>query len=265
LELTTSELSEELMTYDMHNKTILITGGSAGIGLATAIAFAREGANVAIASRNPVSGMAAKRTLDGVSSTAIWIHADVTQPDQVESMVRTVVDTYGKLDYAFNNGGSGGRGGPFLDLQEEDWNRTIDGFLKSAWLCMKCEIPEMLKAGGGAIVNNASVDGKRAYAGDSFYSAAKHGLLGLTKSVAMQYAGQGIRINAICPAWTHTPSVEELFAKDASIKGQAIQHMPIGRIGKPEEIAEAVLWLCSDKASLVVGAEFAVDGGYLMV
>jgi NAD(P)-dependent dehydrogenase (short-subunit alcohol dehydrogenase family) len=132
-------------------------------------------------------------------------------------------------------------------------------------LCMKNEIPAMLNAGGGAIVNNASVDGKRAFPGDSFYSAAKHGVLGLTKSVALEFADKGVRINAICPGWIKTPPVEEVFAQNPQIAKQALLHQPIGRLGMPNEIAQAVLWLCSDKSSFVIGAEFAVDGGYLSV
>jgi NAD(P)-dependent dehydrogenase (short-subunit alcohol dehydrogenase family) len=253
------------MANEMEGKVVLITGGSSGIGLATAIVFAQEGAKVAIASRTADKGMVALKSVKAANGDAIWIQADVTQPLQVENLVRTVVETFGKLDCAFNNGGSGGRGGRFLDLQEADWDRTIDGFLKSVWLCMRYEIPEIQRAGGGAIVNNSSVDGKRAYAGDPFYSAAKHGVLGLTKSVAMQYAQTGVRINAICPAWIKTPPVEEIFAQDPTIEEQALLHQPIGRLGKPEEIAQAVLWLCSEKSSFLVGAEFPVDGGYLMV
>lgn len=253
------------MSNEMSGKVILVTGGSSGIGLATAIAFAREGARIALASRTSETGLAAAKSIEANGSEAIWIKADVSKASQVETMVKTVVETYGRLDMAFNNGGSGGKGGWLPELQEEDWNQTIDGFLKSTWLCMKYEIPEILKSGGGAIVNNASVDGKRAYPGDPFYSTAKHGVLGLTKSVAMQYANKGIRINAICPAWIKTPPVDEMFAQDPKIGEQALLHQPIGRLGRPEEVAQAVVWLCSEKSSFVIGAELAVDGGYLMV
>jgi NAD(P)-dependent dehydrogenase (short-subunit alcohol dehydrogenase family) len=257
--------AEKSIDNQMKGRVVLVTGGSSGIGLATAFAFAQEGVKVAIASRTPETGLAAVQSIKSQGHEAIWIKADVSQARQVEEMVRNVVDTYGRLDYAFNNGGSGGRGGQFLDLNEEDWEKTINGFLKSVWLCMKYEIPEMIKTGSGAIVNNSSVDGKRAYAGDPFYSAAKHGVLGLTKSVAMEYANKGIRINAICPAWIKTPPVDDMFAKDPNIEKMAMLHQPIGRLGRPEEIAQAVLWLLSDKASFMVGTELAIDGGYLMV
>jgi len=253
------------MTNEMRDKVVLITGGSSGIGLATAFAFAHEGVKIALASRNRETGLQAAHSVKAIGNEAIWIKADVSQPLQVESMVKEVIETYGRLDFAFNNGGSGGMGGWLPELQEEDWNKTIDGFLKSVWLCMKYEIPEILKAGGGAIVNNSSVDGKRAYPGDPFYSAAKHGVLGLTKSVAMQYAKRGIRINAICPAWIKTPPVEEMFAQDPKAETQALLHQPIGRLGKPEEVAQAVIWLCSQNSSFIIGNELAIDGGYLMV
>ncbi len=250
---------------EMKDKVVLITGGSSGIGMATAIAFAQAGARVAIASRTSETGESALHEIATRGGEAIWIKADVSIASQVQSMVSEVVEKYGRLDFAFNNGGSGGKGGLLPELQEEDWEKTINGFLKSVWLCMKYEIPEILKIGSGAIVNNSSVDGKRAYPGDPFYSAAKHGVIGLTKSAALQYADKGIRINAICPGWIKTPPVDELFAQDPHAKEWALLHQPIGRLGRPEEVAQAVIWLCSDKSSLVIGTELAVDGGYLMV
>ena len=253
------------MTSEMKDKVVIITGGSSGIGLATALAFAEEEAKIAIASRNEEAGIVALESIKANGNEAIWIRVDVSQETQVELLVKKVIETYGRLDFAFNNGGSGGKGDWVTDLDEEDWNKTMDGFLKSVWLCMKYEIPEILKAGGGAIVNNSSVDGKRAYPGDPFYSAAKHGVLGLTKSVAMQYANKGIRINAICPAWIKTPPVEEMFAQNPNTEKQALLHQPIGRLGRPEEVAQAVVWLCSQKSSFLIGSEMAVDGGYLMV
>jgi NAD(P)-dependent dehydrogenase (short-subunit alcohol dehydrogenase family) len=175
------------------------------------------------------------------------------------------VATFGRLDYAFNNAGSGGRGGWLAEIAEEDWDRTVDGYLKSVFLCMKYEIPAMLASGGGAIVNNSSVDGKRAFPWDPVYSAAKHGVLGLTKSAAVQYASQGVRINAVCPGWIRTPPVEEMLCNDPQLEGAMLQHQPIGRLGRAEEVAQAVLWLCSDAASFVTGAALDVDGGYLAV
>jgi NAD(P)-dependent dehydrogenase (short-subunit alcohol dehydrogenase family) len=180
-------------------------------------------------------------------------------------MIQKTVEVYGRLDYAFNNAGSGGNGGWVVDMQEQDWDKTIDGFLKSVWLCLKYEIPQMLKDGGGAIVNNSSVDGQRGFPWDPAYSAAKHGVLGLTKSAAMQYADKGIRINAVCPGWIRTPPIEHVLEQDPEAEKGWLMHQPIRRLGSPEEVAEAVVWLCSEKASLVLGTALAVDGGYLAV
>jgi NAD(P)-dependent dehydrogenase (short-subunit alcohol dehydrogenase family) len=253
------------MTKRMAGKVVLVTGGSSGIGRATALAFADEGAMVAIASRTQERGEAVVHEIREAGGEAIWIQTDVSQADQVESMIQEVVETYGRLDCAFNNAGSGGKGGWIAEIEEEDWDKTIDGYLKSVWLCVKHEIPEMLKQGGGAIVNNSSVDGKRGFPWDPVYSAAKHGVIGLTKSAAMQYADKGVRINAVCPGWIRTPPVERMLEHDPEAERGMILHQPIGRLGRPEEVAQAVVWLCLDDASLVVGTTLPVDGGYLVV
>lgn len=249
----------------MTGKVALVTGGGAGIGKAAALAFATAGVAVAIASRTAATGEAVVHAIRTSGGSAIWIETDVTQAAAVEAMVAQTVATFGRLDYAFNNAGSGGRGGWLTEIAEEDWDRTVDGYLKSVFLCMKYEIPAMLASGGGAIVNNSSVDGKRAFPWDPVYSAAKHGVLGLTKSAAVQYASQGVRINAVCPGWIRTPPVEEMLRNDPQSEGAMLQHQPIGRLGRAEEVAQAVLWLCSDAASFVTGAALDVDGGYLAV
>ncbi len=250
---------------DMHGKVALVTGGSSGIGKATALAFTQRGAKVVIASRGQAQGEAAVEEIKALGGDARWIQTDVSQADQVEALIQGTIEAYGRLDYAFNNGGSGGMGGWVVDIQEADWDATIDGFLKSVWLCMKYELREMLKQGGGAIVNNSSVDGQRAFPWDPVYSAAKHGVLGLTKSAAMQYADKGIRINAVCPGWIRTPPIDSMLERDPGAEKGMLMHQPIGRLGKPEEVAEAVVWLCSDSASLIVGVALPVDGGYLIV
>lgn len=250
------------MTNDMENKVALVTGGSSGIGRATALAFAARGATVVIASRTPERGEQVVAEIEAAGGKARWVQTDVSQAAQVAALFQTVADACGRLDYAFNNGGSGGNSGWVADIREEDWDATIDGFLKSVWLCMKHEIPLMLKGGGGAIVNNSSVDGLRAFPWDPVYSAAKHGVLGLTKSAALQYATQGIRINAVCPGWIRTPPVEGLLERDPGADKNLLLHQPIGRFGKPEEVAETVVWLCSDAASLLLGVALPVDGGY---
>ncbi len=253
------------MSKEMVGKVVIVTGGSTGIGRATALAFAAQGAKVVIASRTQATGEEVVRLIHESDHEALWIKTDVSKAEDVEVMVNSTLDTYGRLDYAFNNAGSGGHGGWTHEIAEADWDKTIDGFLKSVFLCMKHEIAAMLKTGGGAIVNNSSVDGQRAFPWDPVYSAAKHGVLGLTKSAGMQYARQGIRINAVCPGWILTPPTEEAMQSNPGIEKQWLTHVPINRLGKPDEVAEAVLWLCSDKASLVTGTALAVDGGYLAV
>jgi NAD(P)-dependent dehydrogenase (short-subunit alcohol dehydrogenase family) len=253
------------MEGEMQDKVALVTGGSSGIGKATALAFAREGVRVVIASRTQETGQAVVAEIETLGGHAQWIKTDVTQSKQVESLVQQIIRDYGRLDYAFNNGGSGGGNYWLAEMPEAEWHMTLNGYLHSVWLCMKHEISAMLELGGGAIVNNSSVDGERAFPMDPAYSAAKHGVLGLTKSAALQYVPKGIRINAVCPGWIRTPLVEPILASGPEAEAQLLQHQPIGRLGKPEEVAEAVLWLCSDKASLVVGTALAVDGGYLAV
>jgi NAD(P)-dependent dehydrogenase (short-subunit alcohol dehydrogenase family) len=248
----------------MNGKVALVTGGSSGIGKAAVLAFAKEGAKVVIASRAPSSGEAAAAAVLETGGEARWVQTDVTQAEQVESLVQETLSTYGRLDYAFNNAGGGGKGGPIADIEAEEWDQTIETYLKSVWLCMKYEIPAMLAGGGGAIVNNSSVDGERAFPWDPAYSAAKHGVLGLTKSAALQYVRRGIRINAVCPGWIKSPMLDELLA-DPDTEREILRHQPIGRLGGAEEVAQAVVWLCSEAASFIVGTALAVDGGYLAV
>lgn len=253
------------MTTDMTGKVALVTGGSSGIGLATALAFAARGAQVAIASRDEARGQAALKQLKEAGAEAIWLPTDVSQPEQVAAMVAGTVAAFGRLDYAFNNGGSGGGGGWLAEIEDDAWNATLNGYLTSTFYCMKHELRQMLAQGGGAIVNNSSVDGLRAFPLAPAYSAAKHGVIGLTKSAAMQYATQGVRINAVCPGWIKTPPVERMIERDENAESQMLLHQPIGRLGTPEEVAEAVVWLCSDAASLIVGVSMPVDGGYVIV
>jgi NAD(P)-dependent dehydrogenase (short-subunit alcohol dehydrogenase family) len=253
------------MSGSMAGKIALVTGGGTGIGKAAVLAFAAEGAVVVIASRTQATGEVVAAAVRQAGGEALWIKTDVSQAAQVEALFQEILTAYGRLDYAFNNAGSGGMGGWLAEISDADWNSTIDGYLKSVFLCMKYEISAMLKAGGGAIVNNSSVDGERAFPWDPVYSAAKHGVLGLTKSAAVQYANQGIRINAVCPGWILTPPTEDILAHDPQAEARMLQHQPIGRLGRADEVAQAVIWLCSEKASLITGTALAVDGGYLAV
>ncbi len=249
----------------MKSKIALVTGGSSGIGQATAFAFAEEGAIVVIASRTEESGKKTVEAIKAKGGEAIWIQTDVSKSAEVRHLIDTIMNTYGRLDYAFNNGGSGGDSEMLENFDEDSWDSTIEGFLKSTFICMKYELQAMSKNGSGAIVNNSSVDGKRGFPWDPAYSAAKHGVLGLTKSAAMQYATKGIRINAICPGWIKTPPIAKLTEEYPDYEESVLKHQPIGRFGRPEEVANAVVWLCSDRASLIIGVEMPVDGGYLAV
>jgi NAD(P)-dependent dehydrogenase (short-subunit alcohol dehydrogenase family) len=259
----TAEPRDEAPVYcEMRGKVALVTGGSSGIGLATARAFARQGAVVVIASRTEHRGKAAAKALakDGAIE---WHGADVANGKAVARLVDAVLDRHGRLDYAFNNGGSGGSGRPIGAMTEEAWRKTIDGYLTSTFLCMTAELGAMAKS--GVIVNNASVDGLRGYPfpGGAAYSAAKHGVIGLTRSAALERAASGPRICAICPGWIDTPPVANLIKRDQDAAAAMIKQTPRGRIGDPTEVAAAVLWLCSNAASFAIGTVLAIDGGYM--
>lgn len=249
--------------YDFAGKVALVTGGSSGIGKATALAFAEAGADVLIASRDAERGAAALAEIQAVNPRARWFQADVEQADQVMALVQHAVDTFGRLDFAFNNASSGGKDGWLVEIEPEDWTHTMNGVLSSVFYSMRYELEVMLAQGSGVIVNNSSVDGLRSFPFGPAYSAAKHGVIGLTKSAAVQYAGQGIRINAICPGWVDTPPIQNWIANQPEMKGHILRQEPIGRMGRPEEIASAVLWLCSPGAGFMAGAAIPVDGGYL--
>ncbi|MFT7584704.1 MAG: NAD(P)-dependent dehydrogenase (short-subunit alcohol dehydrogenase family) [Cellvibrionaceae bacterium] len=249
----------------MENKVALVTGGSSGIGKATAIAFAKAGANVVITSRGQATGMEALEEIKQFGGQAIWIQADTSISADVKKMVNQAVFQFGRIDYAFNNSGGGGEFELTADISEDGWNETIQNYLTSVWLCMKYQLPYMVRQESGAIVNSSSVDGVRGYPfpTGSAYSAAKHGVIGLTKSAAREYIDFGIRINAVCPGWIATPPIVDMIEYNPKF-GELIEtQAPINRLGKPEEVAELVVWLCSDKASFMVGAEVAIDGGYL--
>ena len=247
----------------LDGKVALITGGSTGIGRATAQIFAREGAKVAVADVNVEGAKETVQLIKDADGEAIFIKTDVSQAADTEAMVKTVVDTYGRLDCAFNNAGIEGDFQPTPDYEETTWDRVIGINLKGVWLSMKAEIQQMLSQGGGAIVNTSSVAGLIGMPTASAYSAAKHGVVGLTKTAALEYAKAGIRVNAVCPGGTDTPMLQRAFGKAPGMEEEVASAEPVGRLSQPVEIGEAVVWLCSDAASFVTGHPMAVDGGFV--
>jgi NAD(P)-dependent dehydrogenase (short-subunit alcohol dehydrogenase family) len=249
------------MAGRVDGKVALVTGGGSGIGRATALAFAREGAKVVVADIVVAGGEETVRMIKAAGGEALFVKADVAKAAEVEAMIKKAVETYGRVDCAFNNAGIEGAVAPTHECTEENWDRVVAIDLKGVWLCMKYEIPQMLKQGGGAIVNTASVAGLVGFQGAPAYVASKHGVNGLTKTAALEYAKSGIRVNAVCPGVIHTPMVERAFSANPQMAESVAAIEPVGRMGKPEEIAEAVVWLCSDAASFVTGLPMAVDGG----
>jgi len=251
------------MAGRLDGKVALVTGGSSGIGRASALAFAREGAKVVVADVVVEGGEETVGLIKKAGGEALFVRADVSKAAEVEAMVNQVAQTYGRLDCAFNNAGIEGVMAQTAECSEENWDRTLSINLKGVWLCLKYEIPQMLKQGGGAIVNTASALGLVGMAGLPAYTASKHGVAGLTKTAALEYAKAGIRVNAVCPGAIRTPMTERLFSLQPQIAETATAMEPVGRMGTPEEIAEAVVWLCSEAASFVTGLAMSVDGGWV--
>jgi NAD(P)-dependent dehydrogenase (short-subunit alcohol dehydrogenase family) len=256
-----------MMAGLLDGKSALITGGGGGIGRATALAFAREGARVAVAD---IAADAARETVGLVNAAggqAISLSGEVTHDPEVKALIQGVVAAYGRLDCAFNNAGIAGwqveaAGKKTAEWSEEAFDRMIEVNLKGVWLCMRHELNQMQAQGGGAIVNTASIAGLAGLPTSSAYVAAKHGVIGLTKTAAIEYAEAGIRVNAVCPGYIKTRMTEETMRR----RGSAIlAQTPLRRMGNPEEIAEMVVWLCCDRASYVTGAAYNVDGGYMAV
>jgi NAD(P)-dependent dehydrogenase (short-subunit alcohol dehydrogenase family) len=243
----------------------LVTGGGAGIGWAACKAFARAGALVVVSDIDEEAGLRVVKRLTGCGRDAIFVRADVSKAADVEHLIDAAVSAYGCLDIAFNNAGIEGELAPTVDYSDEAWDRVIAVNLTGVRLCMKNEIKEMLKHRGGAIVNNASILGVVGFANASAYTAAKHGVLGLTKAAALEYASSHIRINAVCPAFIETPMLARAGLTTDPARRAAIEKLhPMGRLGQPDEIAAAVVWLCTPEASFITGHPLLVDGGYVI-
>ncbi len=245
----------------LDNKIALVTGAGSGIGRATALVFAREGAKVMVADIVVEGGQETVQQIEAAGGEAIFVKADVSQAADVEALIMKTVETYGRLDCAFNNAGIEGGVKPTIDCTEEEFDRTIAVNLTGVWLCMKYEIQQMLSQGGGTIVNTASAAGLVGFPGLPDYVASKHGVVGLTKTAALEYAKSGIRVNAVCPGVIQTPMVERGAQLSPGFDELAVSMEPVGRFGQPSEVGEAVVWLCSDAASFVTGIPMQVDGG----
>ena len=246
----------------LKDKVALITGGSSGIGRAVALAWAREGAKVVVSDVDRGGGDETVGQVRTAGGEAIFIAADVGKPEECEALVRGAVEKFGRLDIACNNAGIGGPQAPTADYPLDGWAQVIGINLSGVFYGMKYQLPAMLKNGGGAIINMASILGAVGFSGAPAYAAAKHGVVGLTQTAALEYSAQGVRINAVGPGFIHTPMISALEDNKA-VNDMLVAAHPIGRLGRAEEVAELVLWLSSDKASFVTGAYYPVDGGYI--
>jgi NAD(P)-dependent dehydrogenase (short-subunit alcohol dehydrogenase family) len=243
-------------------KVAFVTGAGSGIGRATAQAFAREGASVLVADVSERGIQETMNLIEKQGGRALAVRCDVTNSADVNAALAKTIESFGRLDYAFNNAGiEPKKAAPTADYDEEEWNRIIDVNLRGVFLCMKHEIPFILKQGGGAIVNTSSGAGVIGIKNSPAYTAAKHGVIGLTRAAALDYAAQNLRINAICPGYIATPMMDRFTGGTAEGRAKVIGEEPIGRMGKPEEIAASVLWLCSEGAAFMVGHAMVIDGG----
>ena len=250
--------------YGMAGRVALVTGGGSGIGRAAALRFARAGARVLVSDISPEGGDETVRLITDSGGEATFIPADVSLEADVARLVEATIERYGRLDCAHNNGGIEGPLSTVVDLSEDDWDRVIDVNLKGVWWCLKYEIPAMLAQGGGAIVNTGSVSGLKGFPPLlPAYVASKFGVVGLSAVAARHYASQGIRINAICPGAIDTPMLDRIGEGAARLGVSLVAENPAGRLGSPAEVAEAVVWLCSDAASFITGQTLTIDGGFL--
>lgn len=248
--------------YDFRNQVALVTGAASGMGWAAAKAFAEAGASVALADLRKDALDAAVLELQAAGHNVIGVHGDIADEAYVKSLIEQTVATFGRLDAAFNNAGIQSPALETADVTSEIFDRVTNINLRGVWLCMKYELAQMRTQGSGAIVNNSSLGGLVGVPGRAAYHAAKHGLVGLTKSAALEYAAQGIRVNAICPGIIETPMVADMLKAEAAVMEEMFRDVPIRRLGTAQEIADPVLWLCSPGSSFVVGVALPIDGGY---
>lgn len=251
-------------SQDLAGKVALITGGTSGIGRDTAILFAQNGAKVALTGRRKEEGEETMKLARAAGGDAIFLQGDVSKTADVQMFVQKTVEKFGQLDVAFNNAGIEGNWTPIVDMAEETFDQVAAINTKGVWLCLKYELKQMLKqGGGGAIVNMSSVAGLMGNAGSSAYCASKHAVIGLSRTAALEGAAHGIRVNTVCPAVIVTPMAERAFGADLEANKRLLLMHPLGRFGKPMEIAEAVLWMCSDRSSFMTGHEIVLDAGML--
>jgi NAD(P)-dependent dehydrogenase (short-subunit alcohol dehydrogenase family) len=248
---------------DLSGKTAIVTGGASGIGEATAVLFAENGCNVVVSDLDERKGNEVVEKIKQAGTKALFIKTNVGNPGDCEHLINTTTKTFGSVDIAFNNAGIGGESNAVADMSIEGWNRVINVNLNSVFYCLKYELLQMQKQDKGAIVNNSSILGQVGFANAAAYVAAKHGVVGLTQNAALEYSAKNIRINAIGPGFINTPLLTEAGMDDNIKQSVLVPMHPIGRLGESREVAELVLWLCSDKASFVTGSYYAIDGGYL--
>ncbi|MGZ3687207.1 MAG: SDR family oxidoreductase [Bdellovibrionota bacterium] len=244
-------------------KVALVTGAASGIGRATALAFAQNGAAVVVADVLDVDGVKTAKMIEERGGRALFVKCDVSSESDVKNLMNKTIETFGRLDYAFNNAGIEGKPGNTVDCTSENWDRVININLKGVWLCMKYELPQMLKQKSGSIVNTSSIAGVIGFQSIPAYTASKHGVIGLTQTAALEYAKTGIRINAVCPGVIQTPMIDRFTQGEAQARKMLVDGEPVGRVGQPEEVASAVVWLCSDGASFVTGHPLVIDGGWV--
>ena len=249
------------MNGNFKGKVAFVTGAGSGIGRAAALAFAREGASVVVADVAEQSNQETARMIEELGARALAVRCDVTRAEDVKAALDKAVEAFGRLDFAFNNAGSEQPITATDDLTEQEWDRIVNINLRGVFLCMKYEIPLMLRNGAGVVVNTSSGAGVKGFKGQAAYAAAKHGVIGLTRSAALDYASQNIRINAVCPGIVETSMMDRFTRGTSEGRERVIAQEPIGRMGKPDEIASAVVWLCSDPAAFMIGHALVVDGG----